>query len=131
MEIVWKWAWRTFDEYLEKYGAKHEVAKLVHVLTYFEGIGILVEQGLLGPKLVGDMIGSIALYGWDKMCLVIVEIRRRSNSPDLFVKTEYPNGEMLKHYEEIHKSKFSPSMRSMSDLVGARGFGAFTECPAI
>jgi hypothetical protein len=64
---VWDWARHNFDEYLENYGVKpEEVIKLVHVFTYFDGVGVLMEQGLLRPKLVGDMIGSIVLHGWGK-----------------------------------------------------------------
>jgi len=110
-EIVWWWTWSNWDEYWKKYGnVPEQVAKIANVFTLFEGIGVLVEQGLINPKLVGDMMGNFILYGKAKLGEVIFEFRRRANSPDQWVKTEFLFGVMMKHYESVHGSKFSPKM---------------------
>lgn len=117
-EIIWDWTWRDWDEYLQKYGTvPEEIAKLVYILTFFEGVGVLVEQGLINSQLVGDMMGNFVLFCWAKLGQMIIEFRKHYHTPDQWMKTEYLYGEMLKHYERVHGFKFSPSAMSIPEII--------------
>ena len=54
MRTILAWQWKDFDEYMQKYGVmadKVEDEAFLRIWAYLEGIGVLVNNRLIDPKL--------------------------------------------------------------------------------
>lgn len=68
MELEFQeWEWEDTDDYIHKYRSNIEPRSLRGVLgKYLEGIGVLIERGLIDPTLVDDLMSSAVLMYWQK-----------------------------------------------------------------
>jgi hypothetical protein len=87
------WEWTDYEDFIEKYGWQNNPDTYYHfssIGTYFEGIGVLVNRGLVDPTLVDDLISGSVTFFWEKFGeSIIKERRRRDNFPQLFEWVEY------------------------------------------
>ncbi len=74
------------------------------VLSFLEGVGVLVKRGLLDINLVADLISTPTIRIWEAMQNWVMWSRDNLNRPQLWEWTEYL-------YQEIMKipSRVSPS----------------------
>ncbi len=83
-EIVFQWEWDDYDDFWEKYGPEtnsEESSKRGSVLSYFEGLGVFVEQGLIDIELVSRLCSGNIVRCWEKFGPLLEEYTRRSGSP--------------------------------------------------
>lgn len=81
--------WSSLDDYIRKYPTTSQESMAVElVFNYYEGIGVLVEEGLLDVELVANMMGGNIIPLWEKYSPLILEARKRRN-PRVYDKTEY------------------------------------------
>jgi len=79
-EILFKWKWKDFDDFWQKYGPETNVEafnKWDSLETYFKGVGVLVKRKLIDLDLVKDLMGTSIILHWEKSGSIIKEFRRR------------------------------------------------------
>ena len=97
---IMDWQWSDYEDFEKKYGRKTNPEawyKFGSMAGYFEGIGILVQQGLLDIKLVDSLLKAHIIWFWDKIKPISVEMRRKYKLPEMDQWKEYL-------YTEIKKS---------------------------
>lgn len=104
-EILYVYEWDNYDDWVEKYSPEthNEAALKIHsLMSFYEGIGVLVEQKLIDIKLVNRLIYPAPKWIWDKMEPIIKERRKHKNTPQMFEWFEYLIRESEK-YEKSHQ----------------------------
>ena len=106
---------KDYDEFMKAYSAKDDIelaSKLGSLFAYFEGIGVLVEEKLIDPRLVANLMSGNVITFWEKYGPFLLEYRRRSNSPREWDRTEFLYGEMKKIRGEDWSRRTSNSILS-------------------
>jgi len=70
--------WKDFDDYMEKYGPRdhpEESAMYESQISYLEGLGILVQEGMVDINIVNKIAGRRILQHWQKFEQVIKDLR--------------------------------------------------------
>jgi len=84
MDIVYQHEWDDYDDWWEKYGPatnSGESSKRASVLSYFEGLGVFVEQNLIDIELVSRLGSQNIIWCWEKYSPLWEEYTRRTGSP--------------------------------------------------
>lgn len=98
-EKFFKWSWKDFDDYLEKYGPEKNLeafASYSSTCAYFEGIGVLVKKKLIDLTIVEELMATPIIWMWEKTESVTKGYRERFNAPQLWEWYEYLYNEMKK-----------------------------------
>lgn len=70
-EIMFSWKWTDFKDFRHKYGSDADnIAKTrvyTDLETYFEGIGLLVQRGLIDAEFIEDFMGGDLIAYWEHM----------------------------------------------------------------
>jgi hypothetical protein len=91
MEHMTVWEYKDFDDFEAKWGLKTSPDENTywHLDTNFlEGVGILVNRGLVSVSLVESWMGFWVIGHWEKFSSYIREFRVRYNDPRLFIENE-------------------------------------------
>jgi hypothetical protein len=108
----WKFleiTWDNYDDFKSKY-IDNESEHWKNIMLWFnnfEELGIYVREGMLNIRLVCLLSGGTYLMSWEKFAPIIVEWRKRHDSPRWFIEAEYMYTKM-KEYMEKHKDIFNP-----------------------
>lgn len=89
--------WENYDDYLDKYAysVNPEYANdTTYIWRSYEGLGVLVEEGMLDPSIVAKFVSSDVILWWEKFGSIIVEMRERSGFSRIYDKTEYLYNQM-------------------------------------
>ena len=103
--IIFKTTWDSFDEFIQMYQSEGNLnnefsASYGLVGTFFEGVGVLVREGLLDIRFVALLLsGHLRIY-WEKTQPIIDEYRQYWNSQRVWSETEYLYNELMKYLEE-------------------------------
>jgi hypothetical protein len=90
----------SLHEYRERYGSTGWAA----IVTFFEGIGVLLDRKLIDIRLVSDLFTSPINLTWDKMKDSIAEARKEFDQPTIAKYFEYLHNEMKKKGQGSVKS---------------------------
>ena len=103
-EIMHVWEWKDYEDYWAKYGPSHpeEWSKLDFIATFFEGVGVLVERGLVDVTIVDDLMSGQVVSTWERFAPVTVEFRERMNWPQTSEWWEYLYREVKGVMEKEH-----------------------------
>jgi hypothetical protein len=82
----------SFHDTQEKFG----LAPWVTVITFFEGIGVLLHRKLINIELVDDLFTSPVDMAWNRMKESIVEARKEYGQPTIAEWFEYLHNELKK-----------------------------------
>jgi hypothetical protein len=85
------WSWTDFDDFMAKYGPDtNPAAYNLHISTQdvYEGIGIMVERGLIDISLVVDFVWFALGYYWQRFGPIWEEWRVRLGHMNLADQTE-------------------------------------------
>ena len=91
--------WNDYEDFERKYGSDANIesySKRASLWLWFNGIGLLVEKGLVDPEMVYFTAGNQALWTWAKFESVIKEIGRRYHVEDSLIHFEYLVNELRK-----------------------------------
>jgi hypothetical protein len=77
------------------------------VMSFYEGIGVLIRRNLINPVLVDDMMSGPILQLWGKFGPMILDIRERFSSPTSWEYTEYLYYQIKKIVEIQHGLEFA------------------------
>jgi hypothetical protein len=75
----------TYQDYVKKYGA----IEAVQVATLLDGVGVLLERGLIDIDLVDSLFGPSVNSLWERIRPVIYGMRESLKEPLLFSHIEY------------------------------------------
>ena len=92
--------WMTAEDWIKDFSSFEGRNTIGTLGCYFEGLGILVKEGLLDIRVISlFMTGNINGF-WGKVKPFIDEIRELMGTQRVFVETEYLYDELLKYYNE-------------------------------
>jgi hypothetical protein len=107
--ILMNLEWANFADYMSKYGGlagHHETAAALESwLSYFDGLGILVKEGMIDLDMVYKVAFSRILFMWFKFETIIDEFRKEPyGMPDYCQNFEY----LAEKVMEIRRKKGLP-----------------------
>ena len=91
--------WEDFDDYERKYGSDdhpEQFAKRLSVWRSFQGVGLLLQDGLVDADGLYDLIGSAVIFQWVKWEPIFKEVRVRYGLPDDYLLFENLYHELMK-----------------------------------
>ena len=81
LRMLFECSWDNYDDFEQKYGfrtnPKESVNTFIRQSSFYEGVGVLVEQGLIDINLVDTLLHNTIKYWWERMGPNILEGRRR------------------------------------------------------
>ena len=92
---------KNYDEYVKKYGS----GDYVQCATFFEGIGVLLQNRLIDINLVDALFGVPLKYMYERMKPIIEGNKQQFHNQRVFEYFEYLYNEMQKR-----EQKFRPAM---------------------
>jgi hypothetical protein len=99
---VVKTSWSTWEEYSRLYRDKLEFRDAEQLVQgIFEGLGVLVREGLLPIRMVALLLCGMTRLYWEKHIPMLAEGRRMIGSRRLYSENEYLYDELMK-YLGIH-----------------------------
>jgi hypothetical protein len=101
-DIMHKWKWEDYDEYVEKYCQVDDVGvKKFFYHRFYSGIAILVAKGSIDTELLNELVGGNVTVVWEKFKPMIERRRIDLNQPLLWKDIEflYNKFKPLKRFE--------------------------------
>jgi len=95
---------QNIDDFLQKYGSKVNAevwGKWQSVAAFFEQVGVLLHRKLINISLVDDLLTTDVKQQWERMAPVILDIRKRLDSPQIWEWFEYLYNEMKKREQKL------------------------------
>jgi hypothetical protein len=84
LKMMNQWSWENFDDFIQKYDTttnlEEHVNGLVVPASFFEGIGVLVERGLIDITLVDRLMHNSIIAFWERLGPIIQEYRKSQKS---------------------------------------------------
>jgi hypothetical protein len=97
-----QWEWKDFDDFEEKYGDAESYSKHMSAGCYYEGIGVLVQRGLIDVEIVDDLLSGYIIRFWEKFKPVNDVWRERLEWPQSYEWLEYLYNQIKPIVEEQH-----------------------------
>lgn len=102
MKMAWYHQWDNAEDFMKKYGPATNLDEFIDTYvrqaTFYEGIGVLVEMGLIDITLVDRLLHNTTQSFWKRMGPVYAELRKRQ-SPD-----EYPHYDSTEYLYNLVKN---------------------------
>jgi len=92
--------WKSLDEYRELFRDPEFQTAAYYVGGYYEGLGVLVREGLLDIRWIALLICGMTREYWKKIEPHIVEMRKVMGQTRLGSETEYLYDELMKYLEK-------------------------------
>jgi len=95
IKMMFHYTWNDVDDFMSKYGYETNpevwVDTFIRQATFYEGVGVLVEKGLIDIKLVDRLLHNTILNFWDKMGPIWKELRKNQppSEDPYYDSTEY------------------------------------------
>ena len=123
-ETMYYWKYDAWDDYWEKYGSKiDEYLKMVHVMNTYNGIGTVLENRLVDPKMLYEIVGRNVLLYWNKWGPMVKHYSEADGDPKNMSKVQLLYDEMSRMYELDVGHRFDLKIKSLDDgrsaLTGA------------
>ena len=95
--------WTDFDDFNEKFLSDIDVMAGWRMMArFFEGIGVLVQRGLIDVTLVDDLMSGETTRYWERFKPPIEELRERWNWPQALEWVEFLYDKIKPIVEEQH-----------------------------
>ncbi|MCX6654153.1 MAG: hypothetical protein NTY03_03420 [Candidatus Bathyarchaeota archaeon] len=97
----WETSFKDFDDFKSRVIENTEKYRsLAVMIRFFEGIGVMVKEGLIDIRLVAlTMAGDTKIF-WEMLKPVINQWRLEMRYPRLCDETEYLYGELMKYMDQ-------------------------------
>ncbi|MCW4040718.1 MAG: hypothetical protein NWE83_08210 [Candidatus Bathyarchaeota archaeon] len=60
--------WTNYEDWAQKYGLQSDLwVAITQIGSYFGGLGVYVERGLIDPTMIDDLMGEYIIAYWDKL----------------------------------------------------------------
>jgi len=99
---VSQWTWEDHEDFRRKYTPEGNIDNYTiyaSVMSYFEGIGVLVKRGLIGIEMVYDLLALQIKGIWEKYASTVIISRKHLEMPTLWDDFEYLYNELMKYLE--------------------------------
>jgi len=107
-EEIYSSKMETFEDFQELYNREENperYRRLMTVLTFYEGLGTLVKEGLVNIRSVSLMVGETTIQVWNVLRKVAPGLREEYGSDRVWSETEYLANRIEKYlgeYPDIH-----------------------------
>ena len=105
------WEWEDVEEFDRKYGPDvnpEGYSKFLSYIRFFQGVGVLLQQGLIDVSLVGEMMPATVISAYQRYELILRDHRSRNQETRrLWEPVEYLYNEVLKYEEQQVKKENS------------------------
>jgi len=91
-DVCFNWQWKDYDEFMEKYGYERNIeawGDFSALFNFFEGIGVLLKQGLIRATLVSELMSGPILRYWEKFEPILNERREHLTHHEAIDNVEY------------------------------------------
>ena len=90
-----------YEEWDQKYSQDVEIlAAHTSVMSFFEGVGVLLKQRLIDIEIVDDLLSVAIRSYWRKYQPVVNGTRKLLNEPKVMADSEYLYMQIMKRYSE-------------------------------
>jgi hypothetical protein len=111
-ETTWFWEWKDYTDYFKKYGTNlDEYPKFQNIVDTYEGIGIILQNKLVDPKLIYGVLRSSPILYWEKFSSMMKQWGAETGESLMYPGFEFLYNEMNKQYELEHGYKFDYKIR--------------------
>jgi hypothetical protein len=101
----------SFEDYWEIYDPdknRDKYRRLMNVLTFFSGIGVLLREGLMDIQPISFIVGAPARHTWEKLMPAVDGVRKHYGSEQVWAQVEFLYLELMKFIEENPQYSDSP-----------------------
>ena len=117
-ETTYFWKWTDDEEYWKKYGTNiEEYPKLKSVIDTYEGIGAILENKLVDPKMIYGVLRADPILYWEKFSPLMKGFAERTGESLMYPGFELLCNEMRRQYELAHGYKFGHKIRHADDYL--------------
>ena len=117
-ETNYFWKWTDNKDYWKKYGTNpEEYPKLKSVIDTYEGIGAILENKLVDPKMIYGVLRFDPILYWEKFSPLMKEFAERAGESMMYPGFELLCNEMRRQYELAHGYKFGHKIRHADDYL--------------
>jgi hypothetical protein len=92
--------WKNDEEGYQKITSPTTYKSFWQVLTFFEGIGVLIRQKLVDVRLVALLMAGATRRYWEKLGPVVLKLRKEIDYPRCGSETEYLYTVMMEYMEK-------------------------------
>jgi hypothetical protein len=92
--------WETPKEFITYFQSTEGRKVIGATLGYYEGMGVMVKEGLLDIRVVALYSSGIIRKLWEQFIPIKDEVRRQLQWPRLCIEVEYLYNELLKFHKE-------------------------------
>lgn len=118
-ELIHIWNWKDYEDYDAKYGEINNLegnGKLSYILSFFNGVGVLVQKGLIDSELIYDMKRIAIIDVWEKFSPIVREWRTRYSAPQIFGGYEFLYDE-LKRIRDMRRDSMNVEHTKKQSMV--------------
>jgi hypothetical protein len=117
-ETNYFWKWTDDEDYWKKYGANpEEYPKAKNVIDTYEGIGAILENKLVDPKMIYGVLRADPILYWEKFSPLMKKFAERAGESMMYPGFELLCSEMRRQYEVAHGYKFGHKIRHADDYL--------------
>jgi hypothetical protein len=101
--VMYVHKWEDPEDWLQKFMADKNIeAYSDHQIlsTYFEGLGVLLKQGLINISLIDDLLSDRIVFFYEYTNPLRQQGREMRNNPKLYASVEYLYNEMKKREQQ-------------------------------
>lgn len=85
---LFKRSWKNFEDYEKKYDGNPDGANLDLVMTFWEGVAVLINRGIIDISLVYEIVPTNITALWGRFGSLIKEMRMQGYPPKLYSLVE-------------------------------------------
>jgi len=116
-ETNYFWEWDDYDDYFKKYGANpDEFPKFMNIADTYEGIGVVLKNKLVDPKLIYGVLRNNPILYWEKFSPMMKKWAAEAGESMMYPGFEHLYEEMSRQYEIEHGHKFDHKIRHARDV---------------
>ena len=83
-QLTMQQKWGNYEDYMKKYGPEknpEEFNRFQTLTTFFQGVGILVDRGLVDLGLIHDFASATTIASWERFKPIVYGLRAEKGDP--------------------------------------------------
>lgn len=112
-EVVGEWNWSDYEQFMAKYGPTANPknwAKFIHVSSFFDSMGKLLEEKITDAELIPEAMAAIAMIWWEKIEPIQADLAKRWRSSESLDSSRflYKTLKKLGYHSPVLREQNSP-----------------------
>jgi hypothetical protein len=116
---LFKRSWKDIEDYDKKYDGNPDGANLDVVMTYWEGVAVLINRGMIDIGLVYELMPTNVTATWGRFGPLIKEMRTRGAPPKLYILVEELSNKLAEYArlrgDQVVTDYSAPTLRPSED----------------